>query len=363
MINLPNRFRSATGFLPKSKSQTTSLPQADQDTKTHRRSQLINWALGLVCIGWAGALVGCGSSETATTLGDWRTRSSLEGPARSAATGFVIGNFGYVGTGFDASNNRLKDFWAYDQTKNSWAQIADFGGVGRVYAVGFSIGAKGYVGTGIDANSVRLKDFWEYDQASNAWKKAADFGGTARQQAVAFAVGNKGYIGTGFDGNYLKDFWSFDPSKNTWTKVTSYSGEKRQGAVAIVLNGLAYVGTGNNNNTAQRDWYAYDPAQDAWVEKTQFSTDQSTLPRSSAVGFAINNLGYITTGDASSTTVWQYNPASDSWTTLGNFEGATRVNAVGFAIGGKGYVTTGGVGTGRYDDLWEFDPTIAQVTE
>ncbi|NEU66774.1 galactose oxidase [Spirosoma agri] len=360
MINLPIRFRSATGSLPKAISPMASQSQADQDTKNHRRSTFINWALGLVCVGWASALVGCSSSDTASTLGDWRHRSDFEGVARASASGFVIGNFAYLGTGYDASNNRLKDFWAYDQTKNTWVQLADFGGVARTGAVGFAVGTKGYIGTGLNANSDRLKDFWEYDQATNKWKAVADFGGTARFSAVGYAIGSKGYVGTGNDGNYLKDIWSFDPSTNAWAKVSSYSGSKRVGAVAMVLNGLAYVGAGDNNGSSLRDWYAYDPAQDLWIEKAQFTSDQSTIARSNAVAFAINNLGYLTTGNNSSTTVWQYTPGTDTWATLGTFEGSGRQYAIGFAIGGKGYVTTGLSGTARFDDLWEFDPTIAQ---
>ncbi|WP_338870692.1 kelch repeat-containing protein [Spirosoma sp. SC4-14] len=362
MIHFPIRFRSAKGSMPKLISPTATQSQADQDTKNHRRSQLINWALGLVCIGWAGALVGCKSSD-ATVLGDWKSRSELEGPARSNAVSFVIGNFGYLGTGLNSSNERLKDFWAYDQNKNTWVQLADMAGVARYSAVGFSIGTKGYVGTGINANGDRLKDFWEYDQTSNTWKAVADFGGTARTGAVAFSIGTKGYVGTGFDGNYLKDFWAFDPTQNAWTKVASYSGAKREGGVAMVINGIGYVGTGNNNGLAQRDWYGYDPAQDLWIEKAQFTDDQtSSITRSYAVAFTINNKGYLTNGNSNGTVVWEYDPSTDLWSnSLGAFEGVSRTYAVGFAIGGKGYVATGTNGSSsKYDDLWEFDPTIAQ---
>ena len=364
MIHLPFRFRSATDFLPKSISSDTASSTAVRDTLTHRRHTLINWTLGLLCVGWAGLLAGCSNSSTTSILGDWTKKSELEGVARYAATSFVIGNIAYMGTGADVSNNRLTDFWAYDPAKNAWTQQANFGGVGRFSAVGFSVGTKGYIGTGVDASSNRLKDFWEYDQATNKWKQVADFGGTARQEAVAFTIGNKGYVGTGFDSNYLKDMWSFDPTKNTWTKVASYGGAKRRGAISFVINGMAYVGTGNNNNANQRDWYVYDATQDLWTQKADFTTDQAALARSYAVGFAIGSKGYITLGTldggANSKTVWQYDPTTDIWSTLGDFEGATRTYAVGFAINGKGYVTTGGSGSGRYDDLLDFDPLKEQ---
>lgn len=329
-------------------------------SRTRLSDQRINWFLALVCLLWAGLLVGCKTSETVSTLGDWRHRSDFEGSARNAAAGFVIGSVAYIGTGTNTDNERLTDFWAYDPARNTWTQVANFGGVARNAAVGFSVGNKGYVGTGLDANSDRLKDFWEFDPTANTWKRIADFGGTARRNAVAFSIGTKGYVGTGFDGNYLKDFWTYDPALNTWTKSASYGGAKRIGAVSFVINGLGYVGTGNNNGSAEKDWYAYDPAQDLWVEKTSFPSDQA-IARSYGVGFTIGSMGYVTIGDANNT-VWQYNPATDTWATLGTFEGVARQYAIGFGIAGKGYVTTGSNGTSRFDDLWEFDPTLTQDT-
>lgn len=356
MIRFPFHFvqESASAFRQRSNPHTYSA----------NRPTTINWLLGVVCVVWAALLVGCKKSDTVSTLGDWTVKSEFEGVARFAASGFVINNIAYLGTGANANNERLNDFWAYDPARNSWTQKADFAGPARNSGVGFSVGNKGYIGTGINVNSDRLKDFWAYDPATNAWKQVADFGGTARYGAVAFAVGNKGYVGTGNDGNYLKDIWSFDPAANAWTKVASYGGAKRMGAVAFVIDGKAYAGTGNNSGTVQKDWYVYDPAQDLWTQKADFTSDQgSSIARSYGVGFAINGKGYITTGEGSSgnTTVWQYDPATDLWATLGTFEGATRSYAIGFAIGNKGYVTTGGYGTSRYDDLWDFDPSVQQV--
>jgi N-acetylneuraminic acid mutarotase len=268
-----------------------------------------------------------------------------------------------MGTGIDPQNQRLQDFWAYDPAKNAWTQKANFIGVARNSGVGFGTSTKGYIGTGLDANSNRLKDFYEYDPAANSWKKIADFAGTARYGATAFAISNKGYVTTGNDGNYLKDMWSYDPATGAWAKVASYGGSKRMGAVAFVIDNKAYLGTGNNNATPQKDWYVYDPAQDLWTQKLDFTTDQaSAIARSYAVGFAINGKGYLTCGDyVADKNVWQYDPATDTWATLGVFEGSPRQYGVGFAIGGKGYVTTGGTGTARYDDLWDFDPTVQQV--
>jgi N-acetylneuraminic acid mutarotase len=362
MIHLPFRFLSATDSRSQSVAPETSSALVTKKTKKQQR---INWALGVFCLGWSGLLVGCNGSSTVAILGDWTVKSEFEGVARTGASNFVINNIAYMGTGLDNKSQRLQDFWAYDPAKNAWTQKANYTGAARNFGVGFATSNnKGYIGTGINVNGDLLKDFYEYDPAANTWKKVADFGGTARYQAVSFAIGAKGYVGTGNDGNYLKDIWSYDPASNSWLKVASYGGAKRVGAVSFVINNMAYVGTGNNNSTAQKDWYVYDPATDVWTQKLDFTTDQASIARSYAVGFAINGKGYITLGSGTSTgtTVWQYDPATDLWTSLSSFEGATRVYALGFAIGNKGYVTTGGSSlSAPYDDLWDFDPTIEQV--
>lgn len=154
--------------------------------------------------------------------------------------------------------------------------------------------------------------------------------------------------------------WSYNPTTAAWVQVASYGGDKRIGAVSFVIDGKAYMGTGNNNSTNLRDWWMYDPTQNLWTQKLQFTTDQAAIARSYAVGFAISGKGYIVTGNG--TTVWQYDPATDLWATLGVFEGADRQYAQGFAIGNKGYVTTGG-SSSRYDDLWVFDPATVQNTD
>lgn len=48
--------------------------------------------------------------------------------------------------------------------RNTWSGIKDFSGTARSNAVGFAIGNFGYVGTGYD--SLTTKDFWVYDPAS-----------------------------------------------------------------------------------------------------------------------------------------------------------------------------------------------------
>ena len=103
--------------------------------------------------------------------------SQLNGPARSEAVSFVIGNFAYVGTGWDGLNTRYNDFWKYDPVNNIWSQVTSMpDSTDRSSAVAFATAGKGYVGTGYNGFNY-LSDFYEYDPATGNWTRKADYPG------------------------------------------------------------------------------------------------------------------------------------------------------------------------------------------
>jgi N-acetylneuraminic acid mutarotase len=312
------------------------------------------------------------SDSDDTTEGNWITRSSFEGVARSEAAAFTIGNKGYVVTGYDGTK-RLKDLWQYDPEYNFWQQKAEFPGIARNNAAGFSIGDKGYIGTGFDGYN-KLKDFWEYNPATDEWTQKADFGGSGRYNAVAFSIAGKGYISTGFDGNYLKDIWEYDPNEGTegkWTQRVSMSGEKRMGAVAFVYDNKAYICTGTYSGGTVNDFNVFDPAKpegEAWsmLRKISNTSDDSydddyNIVRSKAVAFVMNNKAYVCCGENGSTykDTWEYDFATDLWKSKTPFEGSPRTGASAFSINNRGFVLLGKgstTSTYQYEDIREFFP-------
>ena len=306
----------------------------------------------------------CGGDDSVDLIGNWVEQSDFEGVARSDAASFTIGNFGYVGTGYDG-DDRLTDFWKYDSDLNRWTQVAVFPGAARNAAVAFAAAGKGYVGTGY-TGEVRLQDFWEYDPAGNAWVQIADFAGSARYGAVAFSINDIGYVGTGYDGNYLKDFWAYDPSTGLWAQKTSFGGSKRRDAVGFVLDGIGYICTGINNGNYEKEFYAYDPSSDTWAAKRKIADvsdetydNEYTIIRSNAVAFVLSGKAYVASGSIGTlkSDVWEYDALLDLWKQKTNFEGASRTDAVAFATdNGKAYVTTGKSSSSQFDDIWEFRP-------
>ena len=311
--------------------------------------------------------IGCSNDdEDDDLIGNWIKKSAFDGPARSSATSFVIGDYAYVTTGY-TGDVYLKDLWAYNSNGDYWEQKSDFIGVGSSSASGFELNEKAYIGLGYDGTN-KLKDFFQYDPVSNTWTQKADFAGTARYAAVGFQVGGKAYFGTGYDGNYLKDFYQYSDNTNTWTMVSGFSGNKRRNATVFIINDKAYLGTGINNGTNQEDFWEFDPSTDVWTRKRDIDQDDDdnysynddyAIMRSNASSFTINGLGYVVGGDGLKT-IWEYNPTTDLWIERTALEGAARTDAIGLSVNNRGFYMLGKIGSSYFDDAWEFKPLEEQ---
>lgn len=326
------------------------------------------------------SLAAC-TEDTEYTAGVWYRRSDFDGVARMDASGFTIGHKGYLCGGYRGSKKeRLKDLWEYNIDNDWWTQCEDMPdeAIARNAATGFAVGEKGYIVGGYDkdANDY-LADCWEYDPATGNWKQMDSFGGGARMYALAFGIGDYGYVGTGYNDNYLKDFYKFDPSANAgsqWTIINGFGGQKRQGGMAFVIDDVAYICGGENNNADVYDFWSFDPSQsNPWKQlrdiknssDDDYDDDYTSIVRCYGCAFVIDGKGYIALGQTSGQSLrsnyWIYDPATDLWDgeDLTSFEGSSRVKAVCFSTGGRGIIATGGTGTSSssfYDDTWELKP-------
>ena len=336
--------------------------------------KIIRCITGLVFLCTLLMVPSCIKSPVTVHLGNWIRRADFPGAPRGGAFCFAIGNVAYIGTGYHGSVGAtyVNDCYSFDSNGTVWNNIAPFPGTPRERSVAFSIGGKGYVGTGYnrDADSTHapLKDFWEYNPATNQWKQLNDFAGGARYSAVAFASSQFGYVGTGFNGSCFGDFWRYDPAGDSWTQIPSYQGEQCQEATAIAIDGKFYLLSGyTNNNFFFNDIWRFDPDESAnlaWKNVTpllpdpQYGNYKTASRRIDAVGFGLNGMGYIATGNTGSitNTIYQYDPVRLTWTKMTSFEGPPRSQAIAFVVGGRAYVGTGQNDGTRFDDMMEFLP-------
>jgi N-acetylneuraminic acid mutarotase len=351
----------------------------NDDKKKPQIVRTSSFALLLLMMGVIAVLPGCtkDTDDDDDLVGNWARRSEFEGYGRTEAVTFTIGNKVYIGGGYDGHDERLTDFWEFDEPTGTWIPKAPFPGTPRNSAVAFSINGKGYVGTGIDEFDNKLKDFWEYDPSTNVWSRKADFSGTARYNAVGFSVGDKGYLSTGYDGNYLKDLWEYTPGatsadSGTWTQRASITGSKRTEASVFVHNNLAYIVGGFNNGTYVNDFWVYNPTANSWSEKRKISSVNDdadydddygeNIRRSNAVAFVMGNKAFLTCGNRNGVdgSTWAYNIDDDTWSQKTSFEGSAREGALAFTVNGKSFVVTGSNSSYYFDDLWEFLPEADQ---
>lgn len=314
------------------------------------------------------------SSSSSDLVGNWAISDYFDGPARSEAVLFQIKDTVFVGTGL-SDIKRFADFWKYSLDKRYWTKIKDFGGGLRSSGVAFALGNKGYVGLGYDNSAVYTNDFWEYSVDSNGWAQKSNFGGTARADATAFVANGNAYVACGYDDNYLKDVWQYNQAANSWTQKAGISGAKRKDAATFTIDGKVYLISGNNNGTAQNDLQVYDPAGDTWTQLrklTNVSDDSyddkyTSIIRYNATAFVINGKGYLATGENGSlnTHTWEYDAAADLWTEKTAFSGTARTGALAFTLanGTRGFVMAGRSGTAPFDNMYEFQPTIADNTD
>lgn len=204
-----------------------------------------------------------------------------------------------------------------------------------------------------------------YSFSQGTWTQKASFPGVKRLDAFSFTIGTKGYAGGGGDTSWysLGDFWEYDAILNTWTQKTNFTGTARWQATSFSVGSKGYVGLGNNPIVAPYffdDLWEYDPATDTWTQKANFPPGD----RNTAVGFSIGSKGYVGTGSSLNNVkyrdFWEYDPFNNTWVQIADLPAIARTYASGFSIGTKGYCGMGmdSTATIALDDFWEYDPTI-----
>lgn len=144
-----------------------------------------------------------------TQLGNWVASAPIGDPPRGNASCFVIGSDAYVGLGYNQSignTGRLKDFWRFN-IDSGWAQVADFPGAPRSEAAAFPLGNYGYVGTGYDLVKV-YNDFYQYDPVQDKWSITPGTSGnfSKRQGAAVRSLPDAGLAPLGQYHQYLRHF-------------------------------------------------------------------------------------------------------------------------------------------------------------
>lgn len=273
---------------------------------------------------------------------NWTREADFPAEGRKGCVAFVIGDTAYVGGGFrgkqyqnESKDIYYSDFYKFDLKKKEWCKN------GNTY---LKTDIKDYV-----ADSIACR-FW---------------GG------VAFEMNGKGYAGTGMiDNRPSKDMFIYNPADGSWTASTIGEGDPRVGAVVFKLEGKVVLCLGSDGSRNNTDVMVFDGSN--WTKKRplkdqegSWNDDYDKIPRSYGVAFTSNRdegpRGYVA-GGVGVNTVFAYRIDEDIWYEVTEFSAAmsARIAAVGFSIDNYGYVTTGGSSLDEANDnsTWKFIPGI-----
>jgi N-acetylneuraminic acid mutarotase len=313
------------------------------------------------------------SSLLGFSQGSWSPRTPLPDSARALGIGFSIGNYGYVGLGYDDRpfpHQYFKDFWRFDPSSNTWTKMANFPGRASIAPATFVIGKYAYVITGGETVFVSnfLTECWQYNSATNQWTQKANFPGVARYDAIGFAIGGKGFVGTGYDtinsSPLLRDMWEYDTTSDSWTRKNDFGGGVRYCASAFTVGSNGYVCFGIdsifNSFSTLNDMWEYDTTSDSWTQKKSNPLDSLGFTS----GFVIGSDIYVGTGQKYSNDefyndFWKYNIMTDTWVKKASLPGDARGASSAFAIDDTGYLGIGEKeqsGFVPFDSLYRYIP-------
>jgi N-acetylneuraminic acid mutarotase len=194
----------------------------------------------------------------------------------------------------------------------------------NVTITSFTIGNHAYIGGGDYAinslgNRVVRKDFYQYTPATDSWTRVADFPGTSTTNAVTFEINGTAYI-VAPTHNYkvLPEVWAYNPETNTWSRKKDFPGQLKYGMTGYTIGQAGYVigGTVNlfeysYNGPDKRDFWKYDPATDIWQEVANFD-GVSSGSGEGMVSFALNGKAYAVFQHNKfyhTSSVWEFTPA------------------------------------------------------
>jgi N-acetylneuraminic acid mutarotase len=242
----------------------------------------------------------------------------------------------------------------------------------------------GYTDTGLTNGTIYYYAAFTYDEVPNyssgaqasatltviVWATRASMP-TARRHLAVGVVGGKIYAIGGWNGGGLATVEEYDPTTNTWTNCgTPAPGNGcapmptgRYALAVGVVNDKIYAIGGHSGSILPTVVEEYDPATNAWTNCGTPAPGNgcASIPTArewltvGVVGGKIYAIGG-TSGGSFLTTVEEYNPATNTWTTKTPMLTGRSGLAVG-VVNNKIYAIGGSDGSNYLTTVEEYDPT------
>lgn len=198
-------------------------------------------------------------------------------------------------------------------------------------------------------------------QAQDSWIQRDSVNGSGKSAGAVFTLNDDAYFLTGLDQfGFKRSMVSYDISQDDWDDELSLGGAAGDGlnrgsAIAFSVGGYGFCGLGTGSVDYFKDLWKFDPVSNTWTQMADFEG----TARREAVAFTVGEDAFVGTGiDASGLTndFWQYDYEFNNWVQIADFPGTPRRDAVAISMGGQGYVGTGIDASTYKADFWAYYP-------
>lgn len=197
--------------------------------------------------------------------------------------------------------------------------------------------------------------------AQDSWIQRDSINGSPKSSGAVFTLNDDAYFLTGLDEfGFKRSMYSYDISQDDWDDEASLGGDAGDGlnrgsAIAFSVGGYGFCGLGTGSADYFKDLWQFDPVTNVWTQMADFEG----TARREAVAFTIDDNAYVGTGlDENGLTndFWQFDYEFNNWIQIADFPGTARRDAVSISMGGQGYVGTGIDATTYKSDFWAYYP-------
>lgn len=146
----------------------------------------------------------------------------------------------------------------------------------------------------------------------------------------------------------------FAKAELRWEQKANFRGSGRHRGTGFSIKDKGYIGLGHINSVVNipfADIWEYDPASDTWSQKADYPSGGNY----GASTFTIGDKAYVGNGVYSNGEFFEFDPVSNNWTQIADCPNG-QSEKTGFSIDGKGYFVSS-------DKLFEYDPSLDSWTE
>lgn len=219
--------------------------------------------------------------------------------------------FSWNGSGYILETDK-NILYRYDPDWDAWIAVSSFPGGSSYYSLYIVMGDILYkVGGTASWGFLPVYEVWEYHFIENTWIQKNDIPFNFHF-AVSYTMEQTAHIITD-----MGQCWKYQPETDSFTRLNDFPAVFTDDfASAFMSNGNQYVATYGNT-------WIYDPLNDAW-NKVSDNPFQQEHYRIDAIGFAMNNTGYVLhSGDY----LYKYDVAEDRWVLTSFYPGCAGYEA------------------------------------